>query len=116
MATAPDQTRPVGIDYSRYPAPAPPAAADMATELDEFRRFLGWEMSRGVGNVSVDAVLAEFRLYQDEIRRMREALRPYEDRKARGEDTSVPWDLEAAKAEVTRRLAAKGIVDASPQG
>lgn len=114
MATAPDLDRPAGPrppippDFSAYPAPAPPAAADVATELEEFMRYLDHVLASGAGNVSVDAVVAEFRGHQNLIRRMREALRPYEERRARGEDTSIPWDLEAFKADLDRRIAAKG--------
>lgn len=109
MATVPDLTRPPGHDYSAYQPPGPPAAANVTTELEEFRRFLEREIARGVGNVSVDAVVAEFRLYQDETRRLREALRPALERIERGEDTSIPWNKEAFLAELDRRLDAKGI-------
>ncbi len=109
MSTVPDATRPAGCDFSAWPAPASPAAADVATELEEFHRYLGKWLAAGGGNVSVDALLAGFRLHQDEIRRVREALRPAQERRRRGEDTSIPWDLEAFKAELDRRLAAKGI-------
>jgi hypothetical protein len=115
MATVPDLTRPADPDFSAYPPPAPPAAADVATELEEFRRYLDKQITRGIGNVSIDAVLAEFRLYQDETRRLREALQSALESSRRGE--GQPWNKEEMWAEVRQRLAAKGIhLNDDPQG
>lgn len=114
MATVHERFRDARFDYSAYPSPARPAAADVETELEEFRRFLEKRMAGGIGNVSVDAVLAEFRLYQDQLRELRESLRAQRERIERGEDTSIPWNKEAFLAELDRRLAAKGIVPDGP--
>lgn len=109
MATAREKPPSGGSDFSAYPPPAPPAAANAETELEEFRRYLDKLMARGIGNVSVDAALAEFRLYQDELSRLREELRPALERDDRGEDASIPWDRDKFMAELNGRLAAKGI-------
>jgi hypothetical protein len=109
MATVHERFRDARFDLSTYPSPAPPAAADVETELEEFRRFLDKQMTRGVGNVSVDAVLGAFRHYQNELRRLRKELDEASARCDRGE--AMEWNLEEAKAELRRRLAAKGVTE-----
>lgn len=84
-------------------------ATDLQADLEDFVRFLSRELERGKVAFSVEQSVEEFRLYQLERDRLREEIRPALERSRRGE--SLPMDIEAMKAEVTRRLAAKGIVD-----
>jgi len=84
-------------------------ATDVRADLEDFVRFLTRKLERGKANFAVEQSVEEFRLYQAERDRLREEIRPALERSRRGE--SLPLDVEAMKAEVTRRLAAKGIVD-----
>ncbi len=84
-------------------------ATDVRADLEDFVRFLTRKLERGKSTFTVEQSAEEFRLYQAERDRLREEIRPALERSRRGE--SLPLDIEAMKAEVTRRLAAKGIVD-----
>lgn len=84
---------------------------DPQVDLEEFHAWLGRELARGKPGFTLSESIDAFLAYRELRDRIKEGLRPVLERRARGEDTSIPWDLEAAKAELKRRLAAKGIVD-----
>jgi hypothetical protein len=84
-------------------------STDTLTELDEFQRFLERLRSRGEGHMSLDECVTEFRLYQEELRRCREEIRPALESSLRGETT--PWDPEETKRRGRERLQRKGITE-----
>ena len=69
-----------------------------SSELDQFQKFL--ERLRADGNcrLSLDECVTEFRLYQEELERCREAIRPALEASLRGEST--PWDPEEMKRRI----------------
>lgn len=77
------------------------------SELELFRRFVDTCLSNGGKQMSLDECLADFREYQSELARLREEIRPALERSLRGE--SKPFDIEALRAEVERRMDDLGI-------
>ena len=86
---------------------------DPQVDLEEFHAWLGKELARGKPGFTLSESVDAFLAYRQLRDRIKEGLRPYEERKRRGEDASFPWNLEEAMAELDRRLATKGIVDES---
>lgn len=70
-------------------------ATDLRCELEEFHRYLGKELERGNGAWTIEQAVAEFRAYQEEPHRCREAIRPALEASLRGE--SEPLDMEDVK-------------------
>jgi len=68
---------------------------DQRAELEEFHRFIGRHLQSGGSELTVDRSVAEFRAYQDELERCREAVRPALEASVRGE--SEPLDMEDIK-------------------
>jgi hypothetical protein len=82
-------------------------ATDLRCELEEFHRYLGRELERGNGVLTIEQAVVEFRAYQEELQRCREAIRPALEASLRGE--SEPLDMEAIWREVERRLTQQGV-------
>lgn len=80
-------------------------ATDLRCELEEFHRYLGKELERRSGATSIEEAVAEFRAYQDELERCREAIRPALEASLRGESTL--FSVEEVMEVVRRRLADK---------
>lgn len=75
------------------------------TELERFRRFLTrWIEAEGPDQ-SLDHVIGEFRLYQQELERFKEGMRQSADDIERGD--FGPLDVEALKAEIRADIAAE---------
>jgi hypothetical protein len=79
-------------------------STETLTELDEFQRYLERLRSHGEGHMSLDECVTEFRLYQEELRRCREEIRPALESSLRGEST--PWDPEEMKQRIRERYEA----------
>ncbi|HEX6984779.1 MAG TPA: hypothetical protein VF170_05350 [Planctomycetaceae bacterium] len=86
---------------------------DTRADLEEFVRFLTKMLERKTVRFTVEQSVEEFRLWQAERDRLREEIRPALERSLRGEE-GIPWDLAKFKAELDRRLAAKGIPSDGP--
>lgn len=89
-------------------------ATETRSELEDFVRFLNKELAREKVTLTVEQSVQEFRVWKESLDRLREEIRPALERSLRGE--SIPWDLDAFKAELDRRLTEKGIVDGPRQG
>lgn len=70
-------------------------ATDLRCELEEFHRYLGRELERGNGVLTIEQAVVEFRAYQEELQRCREAIRPALQGSLRGESETL--DLEDVK-------------------
>jgi hypothetical protein len=68
---------------------------DQQVELEEFHQFIGRHLKNGGTGLTVDRSVAEFRAYQEELERCREAVRPALEASLRGE--SEPLDMEDIK-------------------
>ena len=84
-------------------------STDTLTELDEFQRFLERLRSSDDCRLSLDECVSEFRKYQEELARCREAVRPALESSLRGE--GIPWDPEETIRRGRERLADKGITE-----
>ncbi len=80
---------------------------DAKAELREFHGFLGRQLDNGGTAMTVEESVAEFRAYQEELRRCREAIRPALEASLRGE--SEPLNMQEIIDRVTRRLQQEGI-------
>jgi hypothetical protein len=65
---------------------------DVKAELREFHGFLGRQLENGGATMTVEESVAEFRAYQEELRRCREAFRAALEASLRGEST--PLDMQ----------------------
>lgn len=79
------------------------------TDLESFHKFVGGLLKQGKNKLTLKEGLAAYREYQNELKRLREELQPALEQSARGE--SEPLDIEAMKAEVTKKLADQGITE-----
>jgi hypothetical protein len=82
---------------------------DTRSDLEDFHRWLGEKLKKGLTKFNVAQSVEEYRLYCEARDHFREELRPILERRARGEDHSIPWDKEAFLAELDRRLAEKDV-------
>jgi hypothetical protein len=78
-----------------------------ATEVQQFHQFLSDRHDLLGGDVTLDQAVEQFRAYQRERDRCREAIQPALDRTRRGETPLL--NMDAIKAEVADRLAKRGI-------
>lgn len=67
-------------------------AGQASTELQTFVRFLDEQIQSGRDGLSPEEGLAEFRAWQEDVRRLREELRPALERAARGEGREIDFD------------------------
>lgn len=79
------------------------------TEIESFHRFLGEAIRNGGRDLTIDESVAEFRAYQEELRRFNQQLEASLEEARRGE--AEPLDVDALKAEIQRDLADEGISD-----
>jgi hypothetical protein len=79
------------------------------SELELLQLFIEKRLAAGDRKTPIDECLAEFRLWREDLERVREEIRPALESSLRGE--TRPFDLEALKARVTRELADRGITD-----
>jgi hypothetical protein len=84
-----------------------PTVIDQQTELQAFHCFIGRSLQNGASGLTVDNSVAEFRAYQEELERCREAIRPALEASLRGE--SKPFDVNEVMQVVERRLAQQGV-------
>ena len=82
---------------------------DTRQELEKFHRWLGDRLAKGDSRLTLEESVAEFREFTKHRKRLEADVRPALERSLRGESRFL--DAATMKAEVTRRLAAKGIVD-----
>jgi hypothetical protein len=80
---------------------------DQQTELEEFHRFIGRHLQNGGTKLSVNESVTEFRAYQEELERCREAIRPALEASLRGE--SEPLNMQEIIDRVTERLRKEGV-------
>ena len=79
------------------------------SEIESFHEFLGRRIQDGGKDLTPEASVQEFRVYQDELQRFIEATQPAIQQSERRE--SKPLDLDALMQRVKARLAEKGITD-----
>ena len=79
------------------------------SELELLQLFIEKRLAAGGRKTPIDECLAEFRLWREDLERVREEIRPALESSLRGE--TRPFDLEALNALVTRELADRGITD-----
>jgi len=84
-------------------------STETLTELDEFQRFVDRLRATGDCRLSLDECVREFRLYQEQLQRCREEIRPALEASLRGEGS--PWNPEETIRRGRERLAKKGIRD-----
>jgi hypothetical protein len=82
---------------------------DQQVELEEFHQFIGRHLKNGGTGLTVDRSVAEFRAYQEELERCREAIRPALEASLRGEST--PLNMQDIIDRVTARLRKEGVPD-----
>ena len=87
----------------------PTMAADNASELVVFHRFLGDQIAIGSVELSPEESVEAFRAYQRDLERLRHDLEPAIGRFERGEP-AIPLDIEDVKRRGRERLAREGIV------
>ena len=71
-----------------------------------FYQFLGQRLENGAAEISPEECVAEYRAYQDELKRFLEESQPAFDQAARGEGKVL--DHDALMDRVLARLSAKG--------
>lgn len=81
--------------------------ADLHAELREFHGFLGRQLENCGATMTVEETVAQFRAYQEELHRCREAIRPALEASLRGE--SKPLNMQEVIDRVTQRLHEEGI-------
>lgn len=86
-----------------------PTVIDQQTELQEFHLFIGRYLQNSANGLTVDNSVAEFRAYQEELERCREAIRPALEASLRGE--SEPLNMQEIIDRVTDRLRKEGVAD-----
>lgn len=79
------------------------------SELELLQMFIAKRLAAGGRKTPIDECLAEFRLWREDLERVREEIRPALESSLRGE--TKPFDVEAIKGRVTRELAERGITD-----
>jgi len=84
-------------------------ATETPTELELFHRFVGKELAAGNRRMSAQESLERFEVYQRDIAKLNEELRPALEAAARGEGHPIDWDEFFRKGE--ERLRAMGIED-----
>ncbi len=62
------------------------------SQLQEFHRFLGQQLDHGRATLTIEEVVAQFRAYQAELNRCREAIRPALEASVRGVSTTLDLD------------------------
>lgn len=82
---------------------------DQRTELEDFHRFIGRHLKNAGSELTVDRSVSEFRAYQEELERCREAVQPALEASVRGE--SEPLDMQEIINRVTDRLRKEGVPD-----
>lgn len=83
--------------------------SNLQQELRDFHGFIGRLLSNGHAAIPVEETVAEFRAYQDELERCREAIRPALEASRRGEGS--PLVMQDIIDQVSRRLRSEGITD-----
>jgi len=83
-------------------------AANRPDELEAFQLFAQEQLDNDSYGV-VASILNQYRLRQDEIRRLREEIRPAVAQSERGESREI--DFEQLKSKGRQRLAEEGISD-----
>lgn len=84
-------------------------STDVKQDLREFHSFIGRQLENGGAAMTVEDSVTEFRAYQEELERCREAIRPALESSLRGEST--PLDMREIIGEVTAQLQSEGIAD-----
>lgn len=84
-------------------------ASTAATELEAFQRFLQEQIASGSAALSPEQSVTAFRAYQQELQRLRNALQPAIEESNQG--LSRPLNIDAIKAQVTKRLADQGVTE-----
>jgi hypothetical protein len=84
-------------------------STDLQQDLREFHGFIGRLLENGGATMTLEDSVAEFRAYQEELHRCREAIRPALEASLRGEST--PLDMGEIIQRVTSRLRSEGIPD-----
>ena len=79
------------------------------TEGHSFYQFLGQRLEDGASDLSPEACVAEYRAYQDELKRFLKESQPAFDQAANGEGKVL--DHDALMERVRARLSAKRISD-----
>jgi hypothetical protein len=77
------------------------------TEIESFHRFLGEAIQNGARHLTIDESVAEFRAYQEELRRFNKPLQESVEQARRGE--ARPLDVDTLKDEIRRELADEGL-------